>query len=147
MTSRITSLTSSNAFSGYRFEHRTNALDHLTRPIARVGDAALSARTSARPGGCFASQRNPALQPNAIVASGCLISCAIEAAICPAAVKLVTRASSACISRNLSCARLLSVISIIVPINISDLDSGARATEIWPQTTMPSLRRYCFMAA
>ena len=92
------------------------------------------------------SQRRLALHAKAIVASGWFTSWAIAAAIWPAAVRLVTRASSVWVARNLSCASLLSVMSIIVPMNISVL-SGARAAELWPQITVPSLRRYCLTTA
>lgn len=91
-----------------------------------------AAWTSLRLGGFFASQRKLALLPKAIDANGWAISWTIDAAICPAVVKPVIRAGSVCIARNLSCARLLSVISTIVPINISSLDPGARATALCP---------------
>ena len=105
------------------------------------------ARTCSRSGLGFESQRSPAAAPVTIAAKGCLISCAIEAAICPAAVKRKTRVSSFSVARSFSSARLLSVMSITAPINISGLYSAARAIELWPHITVPSLRRYRFTTA
>ncbi len=63
------------------------------------------------------------------------------------AVSCETRVSSERIASKFSCARLLSVISIIVPMNISGPDGEARATEACAHITVPSLRRYCLSTA
>jgi hypothetical protein len=57
-------------FSAATFEHRTQAIDNLARPLTISGDILKNARTSLKLGGSFDSQRKPARLPIVIAVSG-----------------------------------------------------------------------------
>jgi uncharacterized membrane protein YeiH len=87
------------------------------------------ASASAISGGDLRSQRKSASPFAAIAANGWFTSWAIDAVTVCIVVRRVTRSSFDCVSRKASWARLVSVTSIAVPMNIFGLVSASCTTD------------------